>query len=116
MATIQTRELARVLPAGYAALTSGGAWVSAPHLTYLSLKVAEICAKGNGRLMVLMPVRHGKSYFLSRYVPGWWLGKRPDDKILLVSYSLSGSRDHARKARDLFTEWAPSIFDLKIDP
>jgi predicted phage terminase large subunit-like protein len=37
--------------------------------------------------MVFMPPRHGKSEIVSRRFPAWWLGKHPDDEVMLASYS-----------------------------
>ena len=54
------RDLARLLPAGYANLASKGRWQSPPHLTYLSLKLAEAQRRRIKRLLILEPPRHGK--------------------------------------------------------
>lgn len=39
------------------------------------------------RLMVFMPPQHGKSELVSRQLPAFILGRRPESKIILASYS-----------------------------
>ena len=40
------------------------------------------------RIMVSMPPRHGKSEIVSRRLPAFYLGARPDREIISCSYSL----------------------------
>jgi hypothetical protein len=39
------------------------------------------------RLMIFMPPQHGKSQLVSRFLPAYMLGKNPDSKIVVASYS-----------------------------
>lgn len=41
------------------------------------------------RVMLFVPPQHGKSIFTSQLFPAWALGKNPDLKIVLASYSAS---------------------------
>ena len=52
-------------------------------------------------LVVKMPFRHGKSAVLSRYLPPHFLGRFPDDEVMLVTYGQSLSEKFSRFARDL---------------
>lgn len=52
------------------------------------------------RLALSVPPRHGKSALVSRLFPTWALGRRPDRKILLTSYSAELATDFTRWQRD----------------
>ncbi|OJW78430.1 MAG: hypothetical protein BGO59_30990 [Spirosoma sp. 48-14] len=44
------------------------------------------------KLMIFMPPQHGKTSASTRTFPGWVLGKKPDTKIAVVSYSATIAR------------------------
>ncbi len=107
-------ELARLLPAGFGVYASRGKWVSAKHLTFISLVVARAHRREKGftRVILLTPPRHGKSSLISQYTPAWWLGNSPDERVLLTSYSDRFAALWGRRARDIFWEYAPQVFGL----
>lgn len=51
------------------------------------------------RLMLFAPPQHGKSELVSVRLPAFWLGKRPDDPIILTSYAASLAYRNSRYAR-----------------
>lgn len=53
------------------------------------------------RLMVWWPPQHGKSELCSLRLPAYWLGRRPDDPIILTSYGADLAYSFSRKARNL---------------
>jgi predicted phage terminase large subunit-like protein len=59
---------------------------------------------GCRRLMVCMPPRHGKSEYISKYLPSWYLGKHPSKRVILTSYEASFAASWGRKARNLLEE------------
>lgn len=105
-----------MIPAGFGVLASRGKWVSAPHLTYLSLVLSKAILRvpGYDRIIILTPPRHGKSSLVSHFLPPWWLGRRPDERILLTSYSDRFAKLWGRRARDVFFEYADPVFGLRI--
>jgi predicted phage terminase large subunit-like protein len=52
------------------------------------------------RLMIFAPPQHGKSELSSVRLPAYWLGRRPDDPIILASYAASLAEDKSRQARE----------------
>jgi predicted phage terminase large subunit-like protein len=112
----ELRKLARTTPAGYAYWCTGKMWVPAPHLQLLSQKIVD-CAVGRiKRLMVFMPPRHGKSMLISEHAPAWYLGRWPDNQVLLATYSDEFSASWGRKARDVAQEFNDDLFGVKVDP
>lgn len=57
--------------------------------------------KGNGRLIITVPPRHGKTLTVSKRWPAQLIGKYSDWRIALVSYSAELSTDASRALRSL---------------
>lgn len=51
------------------------------------------------RLMIFAPPQHGKSEKVSVRLPAFWLGRRPDDPIILTSYAAGLAESKSRQAR-----------------
>lgn len=49
----------------------------------------------------MAPPQHGKSVAASVCFPAWWIGKRPDDAIILTSYAAGLAHSKSRQARNL---------------
>lgn len=67
------------------------------------------------RLLVIeAPPRHGKSEFISRYLPAWFLCRYPDKRVILTSYEANFARSWGRKARELVEEHGPEWFGVTV--
>jgi hypothetical protein len=53
------------------------------------------------RLMIFAPPQHGKSELASVRLPAFWLGRRPDDPVILASYVASLAESKSRQARQV---------------
>jgi predicted phage terminase large subunit-like protein len=53
------------------------------------------------RLMIFAPPQHGKSELVSVRFPACWLGRRPDDPVILASYGASLAEAKSRGARQI---------------
>ncbi len=53
------------------------------------------------RLMICAPPQHGKSELASRRFPAYWLGRRPNDPVILCSYAASLAYSMSRHARTI---------------
>jgi predicted phage terminase large subunit-like protein len=64
-----------------------------------------------------MPPRHGKSELISHYFPAWYLGRNPDNQLILCCYESSFAQSWGAKARDLLLEYGPDWFDgVRVNP
>ncbi len=71
-----------------------------PHVKLL-IEYLEAVERGEiRRLMVHMPPRGSKSMHCSRLFPSWWIGRHPDDGVILASYGDSLAVDNGRAVRD----------------
>lgn len=51
------------------------------------------------RLMIFAPPQHGKSELASVRLPAYWLGRRPDDPVILAAHTASLAEDKSRQSR-----------------
>ena len=110
----QTRLLATSSPAAFAHVTSRGRWLCYDHLLHLNSKLLDVFYGDIKRLKVEIPVRHGKSELVSKYLPAWWLGRRPNDQVMLASYAANFAETWGRKARDCLKDFGPDVFGIQV--
>jgi len=102
-------EAWRATPATFAEHLSGGRWQRARHLDALSDKLAEAAYGDDRRIVVSMPVRHGKSWLTSQWFPVWFLDRWPDRKIILVGHGADFARKWGRRVRNLIRRHADQL-------
>lgn len=96
-------------------------WIHARHVDYLDEILVNLFAgvyreMGYIGVIVEEPPRHGKSELCSHYAPTWYLGTKPDDRVILVSYEATFASTWGRKGRDTMSEWGPPIFGVNVNP
>ena len=111
------RELLAASPALFALGTSQGRWKLARHLDCLDqtlLQALDDARAGQlDGLVVAMPPQHGKSELVSKYLPAWYLGTHPDERVILTSYEADFAAQWGRKARDLLERFG-GIFGVRV--
>lgn len=80
-------------------------WQKANHLELLADKLKAVEVGKLDRLMVFLPPRFGKSELISRGLPAWYLGKNPDDRVILTSYGASLAYEFSRIARNRLRDY-----------
>lgn len=93
----------RSLPHSYAEKASDGLWHPYNYLQLLGTVVAKAIIQGGGKIIVQAPPRHGKSEFLSHWLPTWFLDTWPQKKVILATYSGTYSAEWGRKVRNELT-------------
>jgi predicted phage terminase large subunit-like protein len=96
-------------------------YLAVPHAKYLAEKLEQVARyietggrEGIGRLMILMPPRHGKTELASIKFPAWLLGRLPDSRIILTSYGADLAAKNSRQMRDLVgSKRYQAVFGLK---
>ena len=97
-------EAYRLTPATLAVRTSNGKWRAARHLLHLSAIIAQELDKGNARLIVSMPPRHGKSKLISVRTPVWLYDRHPERQIGLTAYGADLATEFSEEIRDIIME------------
>lgn len=55
--------------------------------------------QGNGRLVIQMPPRHGKTEEASKLFPAWFMGRNPNLDVIITSYSDGRASENSRGVR-----------------
>ena len=76
-------------------------WQTAKHLDYIAQKLEALESGEIKRLIISLPVRHGKSVLASQLFSAWCLGRDPEAQIILASYSDALATTHSRVAKHL---------------
>ena len=91
----------KLTPATFAQKISRGRWIPSPHLQYIAARVAMAVARGDARIILSMPPRHGKSELLSVYTPAWLLEYIGQLNIILASYGADLAEGFARRVKGI---------------
>lgn len=81
-----------------------GSYVRYPHIEYVSRRLAQKLSRGNARIIVSLPPRHGKSWLISRWTPTWYLALNPDHNVILTSYEADFAATWGRSVRNTIQE------------
>jgi len=88
--------------------------VIAPHLDLLNRKLCDVAAGRCKRLRISMPPRHGKSYLVSQFFPSWYLGRKPNNRILFASYEANFAAGWGRKVRNAIKDHGAECFGIQV--
>lgn len=97
-----------------------GKWEPAKHLLAIDRAVTSLILdsrRGTATANILAieaPPRHGKSEFVSKNLPAWFLGRWPDRRVMLASYEATFARSWGRKARTILEEHGQELFGVSI--
>lgn len=98
-------------------VTAGTAtpYLTPPHIRTMDRAVTDTLRGTDGirRLLVMMPPRHGKSEYCSRFLPSWYLGAYRTKRVILASYNDTFATEWGRRTRNLLEEhghyWGVSV-------
>jgi predicted phage terminase large subunit-like protein len=76
-------------------------YVCEPAHALISAHLDRVVSGELKRLMIFAPPQHGKSELVSVRLPAYWLGRRPDDPVILTSYAASLAESKSRQARQI---------------
>lgn len=65
-------------------------------------------------LLLSVPPQHGKSYTVTETLPSWYLGKHPEDGVIICSYDGTFAEAFSRRNRDKFKEYGEDIFGITL--
>jgi predicted phage terminase large subunit-like protein len=103
------KHLWRLTPGHMAEKLTAGRFKRFAHIEYLSQHIARTIAQGNGRIIISMPPRHGKSWLTSLWTPTWFLSLNPEQNVILTSYEADFAATWGRQVRNLITEHGPTL-------
>ncbi len=117
-ACLTPTQKAALSPLHLAVAATGGKYQPARHLRLLNRKLIDLAGRRLDALAVYMPPRHAKSTTCSHYFPAWYLGGRPDHRVILAAYTAGFAASWGRKVRDLVGRVGVGgdlpVFDLRV--
>jgi predicted phage terminase large subunit-like protein len=95
-------------PASLAHHLTRGRFHRVPHIDLISAELARAAAEPI-RLIVEVPVRHGKSTLISHWFPVWYLSLFPDRRVLFGSYEGEFAAGWGRRVRNTIEEFSAQL-------
>lgn len=103
-------------PGWFAKHVANGRWKYPEHIKLIDKHLVWLTQRKIKQLIINMPPRHGKSEFISKYFPAWYLGTHPEHRVILVSYEASFAASWGRKVRNLLDQHGEFNFGIKLNP
>jgi predicted phage terminase large subunit-like protein len=101
------------IPSNFAKIYTRGKYQTPLHIQQLERKVLELLlSKDKSKLIITFPPRHGKSEFISKYLPAWYLLNYPHKEVILTSYATSFATSWSLKAKQVYSYFRN---DLTVD-
>lgn len=113
---LPTPEAARAHPALWAIYASEGAWQPYAWLRWLCEQVQAFLDGPDRFLAVSVPPGHGKSEFLSKFFPTWFLGTNPGARVIQASYAASLTLEWSKVSKELLALHGNEVFGVEVHP
>lgn len=88
-------------------------WIPSKWLLYVSTLVASAIQRGNGRIIISAPPRHGKSRLITTFTSIWIQEIFKTANIILTSYGGDLSKDFGREVRNII-DANQNLLDTRI--
>jgi len=99
----------------YAEILSKGRWIAYDWIAYILREIQWRIIRGNARIIVNAPPRHGKTEGISHWLPTWYLDWFPEKRIMGVSYGERQSVKSGRMVRDEFQTNPLTVTKIRHD-
>lgn len=76
-------------------------YIADPIHQVIAAELDKIVSGENKRLIICAPPQHGKTELASVRLPAYWLGKRPNDPVILTSYAADHAHNKSYEAREI---------------
>lgn len=84
-------------------VTRSNYWV-AQHHQVIAYALEQVEMGLIPRLIINVPPRHGKSQLSSRFFPAWFMGRHPEESLILATYADKLSWDFGREVREILED------------
>ena len=114
IARLAKEELSKRYYSDYVEYVHHGKYRHFRHTRLICNELQRIADGEQRYIMIEMPPRHGKSMTVTETYPSFYIGKNPDKRVIVASYSDSLARSFGRKNRDKINEFAPDLFGVEL--
>ena len=112
------RELARRHYRYYLPYVHGKYWTDTKMASYIADKMEEFILKDTGNaydiLMIQTPPQHGKSMTVTETLPSWYLGRFPDNQVIIASYDSDYAEKFCRSNKEKIKNYGRNLFHIGI--
>jgi len=113
-----SRELARRYYSEYLAYAHGLGWKKTKMSTFLADTVQHFIETKTGHaydiLVVNCPPQHGKSITITESLPSWYLGKYPENNVIIASYDSDFAERFCKKNKEKIRGTGSKLFGISI--
>ncbi len=118
MRELAARELARRDYGEYLALSQGKGWCRTALSVFLARELQEFLEADTGHaydiLVIETPPQHGKSVTVTETLPSWYLGRRPEARVIVAGYSEDFAERFCRRNLEKLRRWGSDIFGVQL--
>ena len=118
IAELARRELARRKYCDYLPYVHGSAWKTTKMSKYIAEELQSFVEADTGHaydiLIVEAPPQHGKSLTVTESFPSWYMGKRPEDRVILASYDSEFAERFSRRNKEKVKQFGKNIFGISV--
>lgn len=108
------KELARRLYREYVVFVHRGIYRHFRHTEYICERLQPIAEGESKRIIIELPPRHGKSMTVTETFPSYYIGKNPDKRVIVASYSDTLARKFGRLNKQKLDEYGQELFGVEI--
>lgn len=106
-------ELCRRDITAYTKRVYRGMWQPGRHHMLVAQALQRVMDNKCRRLMVFMPPRHGKNMQITECLPSYFLGRYPDKRVIVLSYSAELATRFGRENRKKIAQYG-QLFDIEL--
>ena len=114
----EEKEWARKSYPDYVQYVHQGRWILSRHLLYVCHEIEEFVFTDTGHaydiMIVQFPPQHGKSQSITETLPSFYLGKKPLNRVIEVSYNEDFAQRFGRRNREKIKDFGEDLFNITL--
>lgn len=118
LAELAKRELARRSYSSYLSYVHGSAWKDTKMSKYIAEELQTFTETDTGHaydiLVVFAPPQHGKSLTVTESFPAWYMGRHPENRVILASYDSEFAERFSRRNKEKVKQFGSNLFDINV--
>lgn len=118
VAELARRELARRNYCDYLPYVHGSAWKNTRMSRFIAEELQRFVETKTGHaydiLIIEAPPQHGKSLTVTEAFPSWYLGRHPEDRVILASYDSEFAERFSRRNKEKVKQFGKNIFGVSV--
>lgn len=112
------RELARRYYCEYLPYTQGASWKRTKMSQYIAVEVQDFLSKETGHaydvLVIETPPQHGKSITVTETLPSWYLGRYPNNRVIVACYDSTFAERFCRRNKEKLKTFGKNVFNCTV--